>query len=386
MTPSLRICFCVSCYWPNESGAERQAHRQAAELVRRGHTVTVLTQRIDGEADVEQRDGVTIQRCIRTINHLGPAFGLSFIGSLSRAIRRLRGEVDVIHCHQGLWEAVASGWAIRRLPGVASVVQPAAGGEFGEAVALSRTKGKAVLRRLILRNQHFVAISEQIESEWLELGVDPARLTRIGSGVDTQQFRPGPSSVTQQLPAGPKVLFVGRLHAQKNLHVLLNAWRMIVGRIADAHLLLAGDGPQRGELEQLARDLGIADAVSFLGSIANPEEYLRAADVFVLASHAEGMSNSLLEAMASGLPIVTSQAGGNTDLIRHEATGLLADAAQPDEIAAAIGRLLTDRELASRCGEAARETVVQDYSIESIVDRYLALYDKLLREIRSAAR
>lgn len=382
MSAGLRICFCLSCYWPNESGAERQAHRQAVELVRRGHRVIVLTRRVKSLPNDEVLNGVEIRRHIRTIDNMGPAFGLSFVTSLSRALWRLRKQIDIVHCHQALWEAVASGLVIKRMRGVVSVVQPAAGGEFGEATALARTRGRRILRRSILRNDHFVAISQQIEEELLAQGVQPDRLTRIGSGVDTEDFSPGATPLDDlpltDFPPAPRVLFLGRLHAQKNLHVLLQAWKFVVEHSPSATLLLAGDGPQRSELTQLADDLQISNSVQFLGTIENPQEYLRASQVFVLPSHAEGMSNSLLEAMSAGLPIITSKAGGNTDLIQHEQTGILADASQPEDLAAAITRFLVDHSLAARCGAAARDHIVGNYSIHAIVGRYLALYQQVL--------
>lgn len=374
----LRICFCLSYYWPKASGAERQAHRQAVELVKRGHQMVVLTRRLKSLPHIEQRDGVEIRRCIRTIDNLGPLFGMSFVASLSTALWRLRKQIDLVHCHQGLWEAVASGLVLPRSSTVPCVIQPAAGGEFGEVADLSRTRGRWLLRRALLRNRHFVAISEQIEEELRELGVPEQRLSRIGSGVDTDTFSPGSTPLQSKLPPGPHVLFLGRLTAQKNLHVLLQAWQHVVDACPEAGLLMAGEGPQDAELRELAGELRIADSVHFLGSVQNPQDYLRDAQVFVLPSHAEGMSNSLLEAMAAGVPIVTSRAGGNVDLIQQERTGLLADASQPEALAAAIVRLLNDRSLAEHCGKAAREHVVQHYSIESIVDRYLELYQRLL--------
>src|SRR5439155_22384335 len=97
-----------------------------------------------------------------------------------------------VHCRRARWEAAAAG-AVAPVLAKPAVVQPAAGGSYGEARELARTRGRALLRRLILRNRHFVAISEEIEREWLDLGVPRARLTRIGSGIDTDSFRPGPS-------------------------------------------------------------------------------------------------------------------------------------------------------------------------------------------------
>ena len=136
----------------------------------------------------------------------------------------------------------------------------------------------------------------------------------MASGVDAERFARGPSSVVHRLLPRPRVMFTGRLHPQKNLPLLLEAWTDVAGK-RHGSLILVGPGNERQRLMELARSLGIADRVQFAGAVDNPAEYLRAADIFVLPSLAEGMSNSLLEAMATALPCAVSGIGGNTDLI-----------------------------------------------------------------------
>jgi glycosyltransferase involved in cell wall biosynthesis len=371
----IRICYCISHFEPVASGAERQARLQGAELVRRGHVVHVVTRAVAGEPDEAGIDGIRVHRQIRP-REFGPLFGLTFLTNLASALKRLRDEYDIVHCHQGLWEAAAAGWVAPRL-GKPSLVQPAAGGDFGEVQQLKRTRGRSVLRRLILRNLHFVAISEQIERELDELGVPASRRTRLASGVDSNAFRPGPSAVEHEMPPRPRVLFLGRLHAQKNLAMLLDTWPHVRRRVS-AHLILAGDGPDRDGLAARAAALGVADSVHFVGHVARPAEYLRAADVFVLPSVAEGMSNSLLQAMAVGLPIAASRIGGNTDLLVDCVSGRLIEPNSVSAWSAGLIELLTEGELARQLGAAARQRVVQDFSIQRVVDRYVALYEQLL--------
>ena len=243
----------------------------------------------------------------------------------------------MIHTHQALWEAVATGLARRFLGGKPTLVQPASAGYYGEADELGRTRGAGILRRAILANTGFAAISAEIERQWRALGVAEGRIVRMASGVDAEQFRPGTSSVEATLLPRPRVMFTGRLHPQKNLPLLLEAWSEVASR-HPASLILVGPGNDRQPLTELAGSLGIADRVQFVGAVDDPADYLRAADVFVLPSVAEGMSNSLLEAMATALPCVVSGIGGNTDLIadgtdrppgqdRH-ARGLVADSAR----------------------------------------------------------
>jgi L-malate glycosyltransferase len=372
----LRIGICLSLYWPIESGAERQARRQAWELARRGHQVTVYTRRVRGRPVCERDGEVKICRAIRTCN-VGPLFGVSFLASLAWRLWRDCGSLDLVHCHQASWEAVAAGWVHRRT-GLPTLIQPAAGGPYGEVQLMSQTRGRRVIQSHILGNSHFVAISQQIEEELLAWGVPAERLDRFASGVDVTQFAPGTSAWEARLPPRPRALFLGRLHPQKNLVVLLRAWQLVRSRGTAAHLLLVGDGPQRSELEQLAETLQVRDSVHFLGSLEDPLPLLQAADVFVLPSISEGMSNSLLEAMACGLPSVVSNAGGNVDLIRHDHAGLVADATTPRDLADQLARMFSDDSLRQRCGAEARRMICQQYSIQSVVDRYEALYRRLL--------
>jgi L-malate glycosyltransferase len=373
----LRVCYVVSYFHPFESGAERQALAQGTELARRGHSVHVVTKAIPGYPVVDEEfQGVFIHRWIRTVAG-GPLFALSFLTGIARALRRLRSEIDVIHTHQSLWEAVATGLARPLLRGKPTLIQPASAGYYGEAQELSRTRGKAALRRAILANTGFAAISAEIEREWLALGVPPGRMVRMASGVNAELFRPGPSSVDDQLLPRPRVLFTGRLHPQKNLPLLLEAWSAIA-RQRTGSLILVGPGNDRQSLVELARSLGIADRVQFTGGVDNPAEYLRAADLFVLPSVAEGMSNSLLEAMATALPCAVSAIGGNTDLIDDGMTGRLVNSPTPQAWTQVLLELLDGPDHALRLGAAARRRIDEEFALSVVVDRYVEIYRRML--------
>ncbi|OJW26872.1 MAG: glycosyltransferase [Planctomycetales bacterium 71-10] len=371
----------VSYFHPFASGAEKQALAQGVELARRGHSVRVLTRAVPGyPVDDEEYRGVQIHRWIRTVDR-GPLFGLSFVAGLTRILRRLRGELDVVHTHQALWEAVATGVARHTLRGVPTLAQPASSGYYGEAQELMRTRGAPLLRRLILRNTHFAAISDDVAREWLDLGVPPDRLTRTASGVDTDAFRPGASAAEAELLPRPRAVFTGRLHPQKNLPLLLNAW-VEVARRSPANLILVGPGSDREALMELSRSLGIADRVQFVGAVPSPAEHLRAADLFVLPSVAEGMSNSLLEAMATGLPCVVSGVGGNTDLIAPGSTGVLVPDPTPEAWSAALLALINSPEEARHLGRNALARIEDEFSLRAVVDRYVGLYRELIAKER----
>jgi glycosyltransferase involved in cell wall biosynthesis len=376
--PPPRICYILSHFHPHASGAERQALAQGAELVRRGHSVRVVTRSIPGQPRDDVLEGVQIHRWIKT-SELGPLFGLSFVAGVVLALRRLRREYDLIHTHQGLWEAIASGVARPWIAGAPTLIQPASSGFYGEAEELARTRGFPLLRRAILRNTAFAAISLDIERQWLALGVPPEKMLRMASGVDASHFRAGPvaTSVEATLPPLPRVVFTGRLHPQKNLGVLLDAWPA-VAKAVGAHLILVGDGDERDNLFGKAEELGVSDRVHFAGRVDDPAEYLRAADAFVLPSVAEGLSNSLLEAMSTALPCLASAIGGNTDLLEQGEAGLLLAADDPAAWAGAIIRVVSDRDFAQSIGAAARRRIEADFALEVVVDRYQELYRKLL--------
>lgn len=373
-----RICYVLSHFFPHASGAEKQALAQGAELVRRGHQVRVITRSIPGQPLDDTLEGIQIHRWIKTSN-LGPLFGLSFVAGVARSLLRLRSEYDLIHTHQGLWEAISTGFARPLLSGAPTLIQPASSGYYGEAEELARTRGFPILRRAILNNTAFAVISADIERQWLDLGVPPSRMIRLASGVDANHFRAGPvaSRVEATLPPHPRVVFTGRLHPQKNLDVLLEAWPDVSDRTG-ASLILVGDGEEQARLIDKALAMGVHDHVYFAGRVEDPAEYLRGSDVFALPSVAEGMSNSLLEAMATGLPCLASAIGGNTDLLGQGQAGLLLPANDSRAWSEALIRVLSDPELARSLGDSARRRIEMEFSIEAVVDRYQALYHRLL--------
>ena len=383
LSPPVRICYVLSHFHPIASGAERQALAQGTELAHRGHTVHVVTHAIADRSRDELCAGVHVHRWVETAG-AGRLFGVRFVGGVIAALRRLRPHYDLVHTHQGLWEAVATGLGQRWLVAAPTLVQPASSGYYGEAEELLRTRGAALLRRAILRNTAFAAISADIERQWRALGVAQERLIRMASGVDAAHFHPPARACSSPSGTGteaglprPRVIFTGRLHPQKNLDTLLDAWPAVV-RHTRANLILVGQGPDRARLEARAASLGVAAHIEFAGPVADPAPLLRTADAFVLPSVAEGMSNSLLEAMATALPCLASRIGGNIDLLDEGRTGLLLPANEPDAWSSALIRVLDDPDSARRMGAAARHRIEAEFALPVVVDRYVELYRKLL--------
>ena len=240
--------------------------------------------------------------------------------------------------------------------------------------------------------QRYVPMSQDI-ARWLvrEVGAPRDRIRQLYNGVDTERFRPadprgdrGREALAPGFFARDALVFgtVGRLDPVKNQESLLRSFRAISDRepalAPRLRLLVAGDGPLRSRLEALAVELQVAERVWFAGARSDTPEILRAMDAYVLPSLNEGISNTILEAMASGLPVIASRVGGNPELVVDEATGALYDAAEPGSLERAILAYLTNPDRRRAHGEAGRARVVQNFSLDSMVQRYLDLYDELL--------
>lgn len=173
----------------------------------------------------------------------------------------------------------------------------------------------------------------------------------------------------------PRVAFVGRLHPQKHVDVLVRA----AARIPGVSVVLVGDGPQRTNLQRLTGRLGLTDRVHFLGFV--PHEHvarlLRAADVLAMPSRYEELGTALLEGLEAGLPIVASATGGIPQIIEHGRTGLLVPPGDPDALATALTRILRDRTLAVRLGNAASHEAAK-YNWNQLARRVMGVYETVL--------
>jgi len=234
----------------------------------------------------------------------------------------------------------------------------------------------------------YVPMSQNIAS-WLEasVGVSPFRIRQLYSGVDTERFAPavqrssvcapdrvGVESENPTLTLGT----VGRLDPVKNHSSLLRAFATLRPARSTMRLTIVGDGPLRAALEAEVAALGISDQVRFCGARDDTADLMRGFDVFVLPSVNEGISNTILEAMACGLPVVAGRVGGNPELIVEGVTGHLYDPADPEDLRQALLRYITDPALRQTHGQASRDRVVQNFSLDSMVRRYVAFYDELL--------
>lgn len=246
------------------------------------------------------------------------------------------------------------------------------------------------LRRLHRPLVHrFIGLSTHIVRYLRErVGVPERKLTHICNGVDTLRFAPAPQGRTAiagcPFTAESDFLVgtVGRMHGVKDQLTLVRAFVRLLelhpSARERARLLLVGDGPLRAQAEQLLTAAG-ARALAWLpGERDDVPAVLQGLDLFVLPSQAEGISNTILEAMATGLPVVATAVGGNPDLVVDGETGTLVPAGDPEAMAQAVLRYLLDGERLRSHGQAARQRAVSELGLDVMAGRYTAVYDDLL--------
>lgn len=326
------------------------------------------------------------QKLSRTSLLLAPLYGAA-------AVRRIwseRTSADVLHAHflvpNGAIAAAASGG------------RPLAISLHGSDVYLAERFAPArIAARIAIREAAaLIPCSEDLGRRVIALGADPARVHVIPYGVDASLFTRGArngarAEIRGRLGAGdrPMILFVGNLLPKKGATFLLEAAARVRRTHPETLFVLAGDGALRADLERQAASLALGpDAVRFVGAVpwADVPSWHAAADIFTVPSvvdpsgNVDGLPNVVLEAMASGLPVVATDVGGLPMLVRPRETGMLVPPEDAGALAGAFSTLLDDRALAESCGTRARALLQAELSWERIAARHAELFRSLVQE------
>lgn len=315
-----------------------------------------------------------------------PGERLSVLVRLDRVLTTFR--PDVVHTHQ--IGALLHMGPVTRRRGLRAVVHT----EHGKHYA-ARRRLRVIGRLAGWFAARFCCVSRDIAAEVLRCRIVPRRKVRVvPNGIDTKRFARGGPAAELRAALGiplesPVVGTVGRLTEIKRHDVLLRAFAAVRERIPAARLLIVGDGQLREQLEALSRELGVAPAVHFAGYRASAEEYFRVLDVFALTSRSEGTPLAVLEACASGVPVVASAVGGLPDIVTHGRTGLLFPAGDVAALAGTLAGLLADPQARERLAGEAQRDVAARYGLERMAAEYRRQYQELLgppaRRVRCAS-
>ena len=236
----------------------------------------------------------------------------------------------------------------------------------------------------------YIPLSQELDNYLTEkVGVPERRIKRICNGVDVERFQPRARSAALRLEGRCSqdmivIGAVGRLQPVKNQISLVRAFATLLQRLPELperlFLTLIGDGPCRTEIEQCIETEGIGDRVWLAGARDNVPELLQELDIFVLPSLAEGISNTLLEALACGVPVIATAVGGNPELVEHGETGLMVASEKPEELLQALERMVVDEDFRRGLATRARESAVAKFSLDAMVGNYMETYQALVRE------
>lgn len=381
----MRILMVVRQFYPWVGGAEKQAQRLTARLIELGLDVKLVTGWwFWGTPRRERLQNIPVFRNFTCwemfgIKGLRKFGGYLYMLSLFWYLWRHRHEYDLVHIHLLSYPAFPSVLAGRWF-GKKTIIKISNSEQDSDIRRMEQSDlipGQRQMLPLTLEADCMVAINKKIVDELTEVNVSPDRIVVIPNGVELN----GTGHKTDySFNETVTLLFVGRLHPQKGLAVLLPAFQQVLQARPDLNwrLWLLGDGLLRPELEARAGQLGIAHALKFWGKVDDVPGYLARADLFVLPSRSEGMSNALLEAMAYGLPCVATCISGNIDLIQDGQNGLLVPPGDETALANGILQLAADRALRQKVGSAAYQTVKNEYSLDRVAQKYIKLYETLL--------
>ena len=284
--------------------------------------------------------------------------------------------VDIVHTRNA--EPFFFGVLGARLSGVPAVIHSEHGRTFP-----GRRLRAAAQRILLSQVDAAFAVSNRLRLDLVhELRLPPDRFEVISNGVDITAFRNNSTLTDDHRQNRPVCIgSVGRLVPVKNYPLLLEAISRI-SKERSIKLILVGDGPERGRLTDMAEKLGIRHLVEFAGHRDDVHSLLRTFDIFVLPSLSEGMSNTLLEAMAAEVAVLASDVGGNIEIIEPECSGLVFRSGDVDHAVSQLSRLVENTSMRLSLARSGRRRVYEDFSVESMLNRYEALYGRVWKEVR----
>jgi glycosyltransferase involved in cell wall biosynthesis len=382
-----RLALVTRRFWPLVGGAEMVMANLASELRDMGADVTVVTAQWDPSwpSEVVHREVPVV----RLPNPPQRGWGtLRYMTALNRWLRRRRSELDLVYVSMLKHDAYAALQALASSP--VPIVLRSEGGATGDCQWQRTARFGLRIRRRCQQADAVVAPSPAIAAELAEAGYPVSRTWLIPNGVAVEGPRSDAARSAARrvlgdshpdlatLDQSPIAVYTGRLHEAKGLRDLVRAWPLVMLRWPQARLWLIGDGPDREELFELILDLGLRDAVFMPGAFDDVQDVLAAADVFVLPSYEEGMSLSLLEAMARGVPVVASDIPGNRLLVDHQDHGLLAPVRDPVRLAQTIHEVFAAPRTAQRRAQQAHNRVRERYSLRHMAETHLELFETLI--------
>lgn len=376
----MRIGMIYSTPFPPREGIGFYVWNLSRWLINQGHQVHLITRGKFPTKQYKTAEGILVWKpCFLPLYPFHVQTHNLFVSLL---LRHLEHELDLLHLHSPLVKLPKTS-----LPVIVTIHTPIKADSrsvrldnlFSLLIKLQTPFSLAVETDVIQKAQRLTTVASSVRQELSEYGIEPERIAVVGNGVDVHLFCPAelyPGDSSSQY-----VLTVSRLAPRKGLEDLIQSAKIVHKLCPNLHFIIIGEGPLRKNFHSLIARLGLEEVVHLRGHVHDRTElvaYYQKCVAYVHPSHYEGLPTSLLEAMACARPIIATAVSGNLDVIENGKNGLLVPPQQPEQLADAILRVLSSPELTYQLSMAARETVCERYSWDTIGQRYLMEYQALL--------
>jgi len=297
------------------------------------------------------------------------------IVELSRLIKK--NKVDIIHTHG--YKSDILGLIAARLSGIKAVSTP----HGFENVKDVKLQFFIRLGCYALRKFDYVApLSDELKSDMYRIRVNANKIRLIRNGVDLEEIESERKKHSSSIFVDPdenKIGYVGQMAYRKNIGDLIKAFNLLYKECQDIRLILVGDGPMRGELEQQARSMAASSKIDFLGYRKDRLQILKELDLFCMTSSLEGIPRCMMEAMAMEIPVAAYNIPGVDKLIITEKTGLMVDFGHVEALKESWKRLLFDKDLSAQIAGNGRKYVIENFSAKRMADEYMNLYQEMVK-------
>lgn len=375
-----RILMISAYFYPKIGGSEKQLLTLAACLRSRGHTIIVLTQKYSSEVSrFKIINDIIIHRL--PIIGKGLCASFSFMGMVAYAIGKLKKEFDIIHVNLASSHAII-GVIMGAILKKRVIIKLGGGSRYGDLRTSQGTLlGKLKLYFLKKSSAIFIAVSPEIIDELISFGFKKQNIVFISNGVDTNIYQPVQMSEKEKLREARRIprhavvfVFSGRLVEGKNIIALLKIWSQLTIKQQNLYLLIIGSGSEKEKIDQNIASLEITDTISVRNFQDDIASYYQCADIFISLSSSEGMSNSVLEAMACGLAVITTNAGGISKVIQDTQEGFIITEYNEKLILEKMTELVNNHELRNTMGKKGAHIMFQKHRIQYIAEQYESVY------------
>ncbi len=382
-----RVCLVTHYFPPHKGGIEQVSFEQSKRLTEMGYQIDVLTSKFEGR-NTNPIKGITIHHypSMNVAKRFGVPYPIISFEAY-KMFTKIIGKCDLVHAHGHVYMASClAGIVAKRLKKPFIVTQHNTFIDYRSFLNIVEEVNDLVIGKSVLRNaDRITTVSKETMKYVLRLGADKTKTQVIYNGVDINNFRPvnkNESRTKLGLPKNRKiVLSVRRLVYKNGLGTLIESVPKVAKKHPDVLFVVAGKGPSRKLIEDRIKELGISQNITLAGFV--PDEllpaYYDAADYFILPSASgEGLPLVLLEAMACGLPVIATAVGGTPEIIKHMKNGVLVPPIDPEAMAEATSKLLSETKLGKTMGEEARRNVEANYTWKENVRQLQAIYEEFM--------